>query len=325
MTVPRRYFFCGSFMFLFCLVFAMSVRVCLYVLCGHLLGKGWPLGSCLWCLLWDCHFPIGILGQVWYLIVSIPDLCTFTYFVCGLWLRYFLIILTYYFCSNWNSVLAIATDMPKVGTWMRTIYRPVVQLYCCASPRTQCMLVPRHLGSIRSYINIRPCVHASFKSDALKYQNIIFFFQWKCKTGEPSIVALLIKTIYTWRVAQDWLKAGLKQDENILESRARWRLKSLPWRCQWIQRLSVSLVAGSTVGYLTGRRNLCMYWSCKYGTLYFYWWPLVAAPKSWRCGEAGIATMACTIRNIIMALACCLLCWRVSHKWLSVMAVTLLV
>ena len=27
------------------------VRVCLYVLCGHLLGKGWPLGSCLWCLI----------------------------------------------------------------------------------------------------------------------------------------------------------------------------------------------------------------------------------------------------------------------------------
>ena len=27
-----------------------------------------------------CHFPIGILGQMWYLIVSIPDLCTLTYF-----------------------------------------------------------------------------------------------------------------------------------------------------------------------------------------------------------------------------------------------------
>ena len=25
-------------------------------------------------------FPIGILGQVWYLIVSIPDLCTLTYY-----------------------------------------------------------------------------------------------------------------------------------------------------------------------------------------------------------------------------------------------------
>ena len=33
-----------------------------------------------WCLLWDCHFPTGILGQVWYLIVWIPDLCTLTYF-----------------------------------------------------------------------------------------------------------------------------------------------------------------------------------------------------------------------------------------------------
>ena len=27
------------------------------------------------------HFPIGVLGQVWYLIVSISDLCTLTYFV----------------------------------------------------------------------------------------------------------------------------------------------------------------------------------------------------------------------------------------------------
>ena len=61
----------------FCSVLCLLyfVRVCLYVLCGHLQGKGWPLGSRLWCLLWVCHFPIGILGQVWYLIVSIPDLC----------------------------------------------------------------------------------------------------------------------------------------------------------------------------------------------------------------------------------------------------------
>ena len=68
----------------FCSVLCLLcfVHVCLYVLCGHLLGKGWPLGSRLWCLLWVCHFPIGILGQVWYLIVSIPDLCTITYFLC---------------------------------------------------------------------------------------------------------------------------------------------------------------------------------------------------------------------------------------------------
>ena len=66
----------------FCSVLCLLcfVCVCLYVLRGHLLGKGWPLGSRLWCLLWVFHFPIGILGQVWYLIVSIPDLCNLTYF-----------------------------------------------------------------------------------------------------------------------------------------------------------------------------------------------------------------------------------------------------
>ena len=68
------------YVFVLSCLFYVFVRICLYVLCGHLLGKCWPLGSRLWCLLWVCHFPIGILGQVWYLIVSIPDLCTLTYF-----------------------------------------------------------------------------------------------------------------------------------------------------------------------------------------------------------------------------------------------------
>ena len=51
-TVPRRY---TSFLWIFC-VFVLScvcyvfLCVCLYVLCGHLLRKGWPLGSRLWCL-----------------------------------------------------------------------------------------------------------------------------------------------------------------------------------------------------------------------------------------------------------------------------------
>ena len=35
--------------FLYCVCFVF-VHVCLYVLWGHLLGKGWPLGSHLWCL-----------------------------------------------------------------------------------------------------------------------------------------------------------------------------------------------------------------------------------------------------------------------------------
>ena len=80
LTVPRRYFFGGSFMF-FCLVFVMplcvSVYSCLVVTCWE---RADHLALICGVLLWDCHFPIGILGQVWYLIVSLPDLCTLTYF-----------------------------------------------------------------------------------------------------------------------------------------------------------------------------------------------------------------------------------------------------
>ena len=37
------------YVFLACICYAI-VRVCLYVPCSHLLGKGWPLGYRLWCL-----------------------------------------------------------------------------------------------------------------------------------------------------------------------------------------------------------------------------------------------------------------------------------
>ena len=40
--------FVDPFFFLSCVCYAF-VHVCLYVPCGHLLGKGWPLGSLLWC------------------------------------------------------------------------------------------------------------------------------------------------------------------------------------------------------------------------------------------------------------------------------------
>ena len=53
-----------------------SVYMCLVITC-------WERADLLFlvcgALLWVFHFPIGILGQVGYLIVSIPDLCTLTY------------------------------------------------------------------------------------------------------------------------------------------------------------------------------------------------------------------------------------------------------
>ena len=69
-------------MFLFCLVFAMplyaSVYMCLVVTCWE---RADLLALDCGVLLRVCYYFTGILGQVWYLTVSIPDLCTLTYFV----------------------------------------------------------------------------------------------------------------------------------------------------------------------------------------------------------------------------------------------------
>ena len=68
-------FFCGSFMgfYLYCICYAF-VCICLYVLCGHLLGKGWPLGS---------RFVVSNCGLVTFPLVSRVR--------CGTWLYRFLI------------------------------------------------------------------------------------------------------------------------------------------------------------------------------------------------------------------------------------------
>ena len=48
--------------------------------CGNLLGKGWPLGSLvcgdLLCFITSWW---GVLGQMWYLSVSVADLCILSY------------------------------------------------------------------------------------------------------------------------------------------------------------------------------------------------------------------------------------------------------
>ena len=63
-----------------CLVFVMLSRLFIAVLWSPA-GKG--LTSWLLFVMSNCDFvtfPCGILDQVWYLIVLIPDLCCFSYF-----------------------------------------------------------------------------------------------------------------------------------------------------------------------------------------------------------------------------------------------------
>ena len=88
-------------LWIICVIYVMCLscfRVCSLLTFGHLLGKGRPLVCDVWLLfchflVWYpgsgvvlliadlCHlsyfkaFPCGVLGQVWYMIVSIPDIC----------------------------------------------------------------------------------------------------------------------------------------------------------------------------------------------------------------------------------------------------------
>ena len=68
-------------MFLFCLVFAMSLCASVYMCFGVTCWERADLLALVCGVYYEfVIFPIGILGQVWYLIVSIPDLCTLIYF-----------------------------------------------------------------------------------------------------------------------------------------------------------------------------------------------------------------------------------------------------
>ena len=62
-----------------CLVFVMLSRLFIAALWSRAMKR---LASWLLFVIFDCvfvTFPCGILGQVWYLIVSIPDLCRISY------------------------------------------------------------------------------------------------------------------------------------------------------------------------------------------------------------------------------------------------------
>ena len=75
--LARRSFFCGSFCYL-CLSSVMSVSCSLVVTCwemADLLALLYVMFSCAF-----VTFTYSVLGQVWYLIVSIPDLCLLPYF-----------------------------------------------------------------------------------------------------------------------------------------------------------------------------------------------------------------------------------------------------
>ena len=67
---------------LFCVFVFAFCDVCFLQTCGHLLGKA-DLFALLYVIFSSAFytFPYSVLGPVWYLIVSVPDLCLLPYFV----------------------------------------------------------------------------------------------------------------------------------------------------------------------------------------------------------------------------------------------------
>ena len=70
------------YVFLSCVCYAF-VRICLYVPYDHLLGKGWPLGSCLW------YLTVSLLLSLWYpgsgeVLDCIDSLSLHPYLLCKL-------------------------------------------------------------------------------------------------------------------------------------------------------------------------------------------------------------------------------------------------
>ena len=65
------------FLSVFVMLSCVSVYMCLVVTCWE---RADLLALVCGVQLSVCYFPNGILGRVWYLIVSIPDLCHLSYF-----------------------------------------------------------------------------------------------------------------------------------------------------------------------------------------------------------------------------------------------------
>ena len=112
MTFPRRYFFCESFLFCYLLfIFIFAILSCLVMTC-------WERANCLTLLCGVFSnafvtFPYGIPGQVWNLIVSIPNLS-----------------LLLYFSNSWKRSISITNSYISV---ISTVY-----------PNHKCSTAPRH-------------------------------------------------------------------------------------------------------------------------------------------------------------------------------------
>ena len=121
-------FWMSSFVF-YCVLCFSCFHICSLLPCGHLLGKGWPVGSCWWCLLYFCYF------SMWYPGSGVVLGCIVSWSFC---LSYFILIDRCYAWDNifpvislWHHFLAMAIT---VLIWF------VPKLHVVNPPTKQCYI-----------------------------------------------------------------------------------------------------------------------------------------------------------------------------------------
>ena len=116
-VVPRRWFF----LWIICVIYVLCLscfRICSLLPCGRLERGGWPLGSCLWCLLWFCYFPM--LCPVTGVVLDCIDLWSLLSFLLSLCIKvwsFALLILSYLskisheneiIWSHWDKIISFS-------------------------------------------------------------------------------------------------------------------------------------------------------------------------------------------------------------------------
>ena len=217
-------------------------------------------------LLWVCYFPIGILGQVWYSIVSIPDLCTLTYFV-------------WHNCSTeYNGRVNDSMDMS-------ILYSDFLMTF------KECMdeVVPEKQVRVEGRWK-RPSWYNEDIQKARHEVNILSRAYKQCKTPPTWKKKVTRKTewggwnaenykmygIFKWRYLTWWGTGGLTDAESWYCTWPRIKI----WELELIRfiKIKFSCSARKRTGIcLDPCRNMWAKWSCS-----FHWRILFRQP--WTCG-----------------------------------------
>ena len=147
-----------------CLEFFMHLRLFVAALCSPA-GKG--LTSWVFFVMFNCFvdFPCGILGQVCYLIVSIPDLCCISYFTLVFIPQVRLYIGIYFiYLQDWLKVFPLEhIFILRLEDYAERREENVLKLYKFLSLSKYIRIYNEYKGGIEiSVLKIRACLLASF-------------------------------------------------------------------------------------------------------------------------------------------------------------------